>query len=126
MLKSRFGIIILGVLFLATGKDPFSNMMLEHLKLRRIPNIYNAIKAFCDPKGNNFAITRRYQKADQFTIPQILPSEVNSDFSTLLQECSSDDLIHDVVFQVQLPTLSSKSNVDDVEQVQIIIVKSLL
>ena len=92
------------IFFSATGKDPFSNMMLEQLKLRRIPNIYNAIKAFCDPKGNNFAITRRYQKADQFTIPQILPNEINSDFSALLREASTDDLIHDVVFQVQLLT----------------------
>ncbi|CAG7823677.1 unnamed protein product [Allacma fusca] len=84
-----------------TGKDPFSNMMLEQIKVKRIPNIYTGIAAFCDPRGNNFAITQRHQKADQVILPMTMPSEISRDFGDLLKEASCEDGVHDVVFQVR-------------------------
>jgi hypothetical protein len=74
--------------------------MLEPLKVKKIPNIYSGLKTFCDPKGNNFAITQVHQKADCICLPARKKTSINQDFNLLLKEASTDDSIHDVIFKV--------------------------
>ncbi|XP_049802872.1 inhibitor of Bruton tyrosine kinase [Schistocerca nitens] len=72
----------------------------EFVKIRRLPHVHRGVSVASDVKGRNFAIIQVHPKAALLECPQVTTNEMKEQMLNLLQTAHSEDLIHDVIFQV--------------------------
>lgn len=75
-------------------------MALELMKVKRVPNVYTAISASSDVKGNNFAILQRHQTMDVTDLPEVGIGTMFHDFKNLYDEADEQDAVCDVIFEI--------------------------
>lgn len=72
----------------------------EFVKIKRLPHVHRGVSVASDVKGRNFAVIQVHPKAALLECPQVTTNEMKEQMINLLQTAQSEDLIHDVIFEV--------------------------
>ena len=67
------------------------------IKLKRLPHIHRAVMSASDAKGRNFCILQVAPNEALTVVPEVSPSQMTEHMTSLLNEVSDEDTIHDVI-----------------------------
>jgi len=70
------------------------------IKLKRLPHIHRAVMSISDAKGRNFCILQVAPNEALTVVPEVSPAQMTERMTSLLNEVSEQDTIHDVICQV--------------------------
>ena len=81
----------------STAKPSSRTPVKDILKIKRLPNIHRGVSVSCDAKGRNFCVLQVCPNEALTEIPEVSPSIVKQNMTSLLAEVSEHDDLHDVV-----------------------------
>jgi len=83
-----------------TAKPGSKTTTRDLIKLKRLPHIHRAVMSISDAKGRNFCILQVAPNEALTVVPEVSPAQMAEQMTSLLNEVSEQDTIHDVICQV--------------------------
>ena len=83
-----------------TAKPGSKTTTRDLIKLKRLPHIHRAVMSISDAKGRNFCILQVAPNEALTVVPEVSLAQMREHMTSLLNEVSEQDTIHDVICQV--------------------------